>query len=482
MVGKVLRLALLLLLLASWTNEGQAQTESYENPNALKVWLTISARKRFLEVSWTNAPANKGDQLLVTREDALSFQSQLLRKHTPLAGFPSEEGSGSGDGSPSYVPNSGFTARPSTKAATKEEEQEQYWVANGGATEVVAAIEPRQGLSTQWFTTGLPFDYALSRNATVQTACYGFWASYIDAQGNILAKTCLKVFPRWMNDLKSKIGEMRLRDLFIPGTHDSGSYRPNFDPLLRESLVTKYALTQDDDIRGQLMHGVRYLDIRVGYYRNSPDPFFIYHGITKQRPLQEVINQVRDFVYETNEIIIFGLKEFPVGFGKGLGVHRLLVSYLRDQFQDLIAHPSLTWRASLRDIWARRQNVFLAYDHEAMVEEFPDVLFGSVEQRWGNKQTWAQLETYLRNINDFDVSRFSSRPVSDMAELTPETWDVILDKTGGLRKMADNVNWRISQLYRNELGTNANIVSADFIRGTTLVETAIEYNARKIYM
>lgn len=313
MVGKVLRLALVLLLLASWTNEGRAQTESYENPKALKVWLTISARKRFLEVSWSNAPANKGDQLLVTREDALSFQSQLLRKHTPLAGFPSEEGSGSGDGSPSYVPNSGFTARPATKAASKEEEQEQYWVANGGATEVVAAIEPRQGLSTQWFTTGLPFDYALSRNATVQTACYGFWASYIDAQGNILAKTCLKVFPRWMNDLKSKIGEMRLRDLFIPGTHDSGSYRPNFDPLLRESLVTKYALTQDDDIRGQLMHGVRYLDIRVGYYRNSPDPFFIYHGITKQRPLQEVINQVRDFVYETNEIIIFGLKEFPVG-------------------------------------------------------------------------------------------------------------------------------------------------------------------------
>ncbi|KAI8043808.1 hypothetical protein M5D96_005146, partial [Drosophila gunungcola] len=386
----------LLVLLVSWT---QAQTEPYEDPNSLKVWLTISARKRFLEVSWSNAPARMGDQVLVTRQDALSFDTKLLPKRTPLATFHSEEG-----------------IRPEAKSDTNEVEQ-KYWVANGGATEVVAAIQPTQGLSTQWFTTGLPFDYALSRNVTVQTSCYGFWASYIDVQGNILAKTCLK------------------------------------------SLVTKYALTQDDDIRGQLMHGVRYLDIRVGYYRNSPDPFFIYHGITKQRPLQEVINQVRDFVHETNEIIIFGLKEFPVGFGKGLGVHRLLISYLRDQFQDLIAHPSLSWRASLRDIWARRQNVFLAYDHETMVEEFPEVLFGSVEQRWGNKQT-----------------RFSSRPVSDMAELTPETWDVIFDKHGGLRKMADNVNWRISQLYRNELGTNANIVSADFIRGTTLVETAIEYN------
>ncbi|XP_017049098.1 PI-PLC X domain-containing protein 1-like [Drosophila ficusphila] len=477
MVGKVLQLAVAVLLVF-WTN---AQTESYEDPNSLKLWLTISARKRFVEVSWSNAPANKGDHVLVTRQDALSFQKKASPKRTPLASFSSEEGSGSGEGAPSFVPISGFTIRPEARTARNEVEQE-FWVANGGATEVVAAIQPSQGLSSQWFTTGLPFDYELSRNATIHTSCYGFWASYIDAQGNILAKTCLKVFPRWMNELKSKIGEMRLRDLFIPGTHDSGSYRPNFDPLLRESLVTKYALTQDDDIRGQLMHGVRYLDIRVGYYRSSPEPFFIYHGITKQRPLQEVINQVRDFVYDTNEIVIFGLKEFPVGFGKGLGVHRLLISYLRDQFQDIIAHPSLTWRASLRDIWARKQNVFLAYDHEAMVEEFPEVLFGSVEQRWGNKQSWPQLETYLRNVNDFDVSRFSSRPVSDMAELTPETWDVILDKQGGLRKMADNVNWRISQLYRNELGTNANIVSADFIRGTTLVETAIEYNTRKIYM
>lgn len=83
-------------------------------------------------------------------------------------------------------------------------------------------------------------------------------------------------------------------------------------------------------------------------------------------------------------------------------------------------------------------------------------------------------------FNDFLLSsRFSSRPVVDMAELTPETWDVILDKHGGLRKMADNVNWRISQLYHNELGRQVNIVAADFIRGTTLIDSAIEQNRRK---
>lgn len=76
--------------------------------------------------------------------------------------------------------------------------------------------------------------------------------------------------------------------------------------------------------------------------------------------------------------------------------------------------------------------------------------------------------------------RLSSRPVADMAELTPDTWGVILDKYGGLRKMADNVNWRISQLYRDELGATANIVAVDFIRGTSMMESAIAWNKRKV--
>lgn len=67
-----------------------------------------------------------------------------------------------------------------------------------------------------------------------------------------------------------------------------------------------------------------------------------------------------------------------------------------------------------------------------------------------------------------------------MAELTPKTWDVIVNKYGGLRKMADRVNWRVSQLYMNELGNNANIVAVDFYRGTTIVEIALDYNRRKV--
>ncbi|XP_037957211.1 uncharacterized protein LOC119687099 [Teleopsis dalmanni] len=481
------------------------------NPNQLRLWLTISARKRFIEISWKNAPARSDDNILLTKQKPINFSRiKLNATTTPLAVFDAV------DRGSSSIPIDGVTIRTSSISelsrfaginlnspininantplgdssrtisrisgtqltSTPAPQQHHYWISNNGANDIVAAIQP--SLSTQWFTTGVPFNYEITDYITKNTSCYGYWASYINGEGSILATTCFRAYPTWMHDLSTVIGSLRMRDLFIPGTHDSGSYRPKFDPLLQETIVTKYALTQDEDVRTQLMHGARYLDIRVGYYRNTPEKFFINHGITRQRPLREIIEQVKAFVLDTNEIVIFGLKEFPVGFGRTLGVHRLLVHFIQEQFGDLIVHPSVKWSGSLHDIWSRRQNVIIAYDKPAIVNEFPHLLFTAVEQRWGNVQNWVALERHLRMVNSLDVSRLSSRPVADMAELTPEPWGVIVDKYGGLRKLADNVNWRVSQLYRDDLARTANIVAVDFMRGTVMPEIAIDWNKRKI--
>ncbi|XP_017011919.2 uncharacterized protein [Drosophila takahashii] len=428
----------------------EARNESFVNSTSPKIWLTIGAQQRFLEVSWANAPANNGDKILVTKQDALSFEKS---------------------------------------------QDEESWVANGGATEVEATILLSPQHSTHWQTTQLRYDYLLSRTVTIETTCYGFWASYIDFQGNILAKTCLKAFPRWMNDLKSEIGDVTLRDLFIPGTHDSGAYIPNFS-LSNENVETKYSVTQDEDIRGQLMHGVRYLDIRVGY----TNQFYTYHGIARMRPLQEVIDQVRDFVRETNEIVIFRFKE-EYGFPARHEVRRQLINYFREQFKDLIVSPSLMWGASLQEIWDNKQNIILTYNNNAMLAEFPEVLFDPVEHFWGNKDTWDSLRKYLNETQEYlkvlaklckIVKSNRTSPVCVNAELTRKeyggnekyifgvAWNIGVDflrnPKNGLRKMADDVNHEISLLYWREWGTYANIVTADFIRGTTLVETAIEYN------
>lgn len=352
----------------------------------LELYLTISARQRFVEISWNNAPHAPGDIILLTNTPPYSFERRDGRERSlaPLG----------------VVPYGMF--EPSTEGpADFDPIHKHQWIVNNGNAEVLSQVTPTQ--RKQWFQTMIPFDYTeLSYNVTKETRCYAFWASYLDSEGNIIKTQCLKAEPTWMNEMRSKIGDFRMRDLFIPGTHDSGSYIPNFKPGKLETIVTKYALTQDDDIRGQLYHGARYLDIRVGYFKNKEDVFYVTHGITRQRPLIEVINHVRDFVLDTNEIVIFGVKEFPVGFGKDLQVHRLLVSFLRKQFGELLVDPEQSWTIQLNEIWRRKQNVFIAYDKYDMVAEFPEVLFPSVEQRWGNVRAWDKLERHLRSVSYYD--------------------------------------------------------------------------------
>lgn len=143
------------------------------------------------------------------------------------------------------------------------------------------------------------------------------------------------------------------------------------------------------------MHGIRYLDIRVGYYRATEPQFWVNHGISRQQPLNKILRQVRDFVLETNEIVIFDVQEFPVGFGKSMDIHRKLVRYIQSELGELLVDPSVGWEVKLEQIWQFRRNIIFAYDHVEIVHEFPSLVFQSVQQRWGNVQTLIDLKRYL---------------------------------------------------------------------------------------
>lgn len=68
-----------------------------------------------------------------------------------------------------------------------------------------------------------------------------------------------------------------------------------------------------------------------------------------------------------------------------------------------------------------------------------------------------------------------------MAELTPEFSDVISNRKG-LRKLADTVNFDLTELYASDFGFAANIVAVDFYRSTNIVNLAVDWNIRKIHI
>lgn len=93
----------------------------------------------------------------------------------------------------------------------------------------------------------------------------------------------------------------------IPGTHNSGCYKHG--DLTRRDAFETYLLTQDRDVWSQLVHGIRYLDLRIGYYPSIPNGtalddesndgisrFWINHDVIRITPLSAVIKDVRNFL------------------------------------------------------------------------------------------------------------------------------------------------------------------------------------------
>ncbi|XP_055386146.1 PI-PLC X domain-containing protein DDB_G0269228-like [Condylostylus longicornis] len=395
--------------------------------------VIINAKTRSLEITIKNARLIEGDLIVVTNSEPKEFPK---------------------------LNNLGTNSEINY-------EKTQKWKVN--ADTILGKYEPKQ--KDDWIKTNLKFNYEESEKIDSKTECYSHWISYIDKDGNILSKSCIRAYPTWMNDMKDSIQNFNMKQIFIPGSHDAGSYRLNFNPEKDETVITKYSLTQDDNIKSQLMHGIRYLDIRMGYYAFTKDKFFMVHGITKQRPLKEALEQLKNFVIETNEIVIFDVRKFELGF-QNIEVHRELIMYIESYIGEYLVDATHSWDITLNEIWNSGKNIILTYGDSSMRNEFPNILFNIVQHRWGNKDDWSSLEEYLRGLH----GHLTASAQSDMAELTPNAWGIITDKYGGLRKMADDVNPKVYELYSKHLGFTTNILSVDFHRGIAVTELAIHFN------
>ncbi|KAF4518530.1 hypothetical protein B566_EDAN004274 [Ephemera danica] len=264
-----------------------------------------------------------------------------------------------------------------------------------------------------------------------QPRCLDYYVGYI--RGNTtLASSCLRLEPTWMTE-RPALGAFPLTNLFLPGSHDSGAYG-EFDPDIGDNSVTKYTVCQDEDILSQLIRGIRYLDIRVAYYRylallsnESDSGFWLNHGAFRMFPMEIITEQVRQFLLNTpsQEIVIFDVQEFSFGFN-GPEDHDRLVNFFANEFAGLILHRN----ATTNGLQANPPN--------------------------------------------------NGRPWSAMAELTPSTFDVITDRLGGLRPMADSVNRNVTTWYLGSWGETVNIVACDFFRGTDIVAVALEWDDKRV--
>ncbi len=166
---------------------------------------------------------------------------------------------------------------------------------------------------------------------------------------------------RWMGDLNHELHHLRLLDIVLPGTHDSGTYSissssrttpdaedgiakvAKFVPLGR-NVIAGWAKTQNLDIRGQLDRGIRYFDLRLAAFGevNSLADVSACHSL-EGGSLDSIVNQVRAFLAQPDnqeEIIVLDMNSWYHSSGGEQEIRRMqgkVFALVKEAFGDKIA-------------------------------------------------------------------------------------------------------------------------------------------------
>ncbi|XP_046652432.1 PI-PLC X domain-containing protein 1-like isoform X1 [Daphnia pulicaria] len=335
------------------------------------------------------------------------------------------------------------------------------------------------GKNSGYHKTDVQFGFpAVDRHLFAGDSCLGYWIGYV-RNGVTVSSNCIKLRPSWMWQNREKLGSVPLYQLFLPGTHNSGSYRP-YNGHSSDTVFMRYLICQDEDIFHSLSYGIRYLDVRVGYYPERDDKFWLNHNYARVNPLRFLIEDLKNFLEVTREIVILDFHRFPVGFSQNTlrnrETHDRLVKLLSDKLSDYMVPSSFGPMTTMNDLWAINRTLIIVYADDWTRSSHP-FLWPSIPQEWGDKRNVDDLYRYLSVI---DHKRFDSDYFwAAMAELTPSTMDVLFRPNDGLRKLADNVARNVTTWYRDLWWKTTSIAAVDFFHSTDIIDVSIDANLKR---
>lgn len=104
-------------------------------------------------------------------------------------------------------------------------------------------------------------------------------------------------------------------------------------------------------------------------------------------------------------------------------------------------------------------------------------LWQPLQQHWANTKNVQTLKTFLSKA--IKEHRVTLNPMfALMAELTPQPIDLFF-RTNNLRKLANDVNRKLTMWFRDEWSREVNIVATDYFLGNDIINVAIEININR---
>jgi hypothetical protein len=304
--------------------------------------------------------------------------------------------------------------------------------------------------------------------------------------------------PDWMADLARGIGNVPLRKVLLPGTHDSGTATMNAsstivssDPItgwlaklfgeageeILPMVAWRFARTQALDIATQLTAGVRYFDLRV--WLDPAGRYQLVHALTGEC-LNDVLPQVRGFLdAHPGEVVI-------------LDVQHLIDFPDAQAVADLVAfiHATLGTRLAPRDFGRdvtlnqllhdqdRRQVIMPFKYDDQFVSSYPDLWYRAnaatscLASPYRSVNTSAGLTARMRELARVDYRKFFV-----LQAVLTFAWTDIRSALSleGFVVPATQALVRDSLRDLAQLG-NLNVVMVDFFEQTDLVGKCIDLN------
>lgn len=300
----------------------------------------------------------------------------------------------------------------------------------------------------------------------------------------------------WMAKLPTEMQKIPIRQLAIPGSHDSGAYfldknspiAPDEGSTVQKlakwfgccakRIIYRWSITQELCIYDQLMQGVRYLDLRVAYEKSTKS-FCYVHGLYGL-PYESIFKEIEDFlVKHPKEVLILDFNHLWDFTQEQCNTFMKLIE---DNFSHWLYGPGMKGaKCSLQDVWGSNKRIIALYEDDPSTKISP-LLWPSkhIYSPWYNTadvdQLIADLNKRFDDIKDDCFNVFQ-------AILSPQTSTIILHLIGSLKgelaeKCDDHVcSWL--QKLEEEKKKNVNIVICDFIELYQLPSKIIAINYTK---
>ncbi|KXJ26691.1 PI-PLC X domain-containing protein 3 [Exaiptasia diaphana] len=263
-------------------------------------------------------------------------------------------------------------------------------------------------------------------------------------------------FSRWMENLPNEKQLCFLKDLVMPGSHDSGTFyldqSSEIGPdasagiqnlcsvfgRLAKSVVYSWSITQSLNIYQQLKAGIRYLDLRVAF-RPLDNEIRIVHALYGST-ISEILEEVQMFTNENpKEVVILDFNHF---YNMDCEAHQRLADTLLGMFGEVMRIPGKDGlNFTLQDMWGNDEKVIIFYQNEEVVKCYPCFWSSnSITSPWANVDDRKDLLKFL----DSKCLRKEQPPECfhvTQCVLTPQTSTIMQNVTEHVRSQIDSVSW-----------------------------------------